>query len=87
MNKGVWLAGLLAVAVSLTACKKKEEPVEVAPANKASAEQNVGDRVARDIHDKLDKAKQAGADVENSGKTQDDALKDATDGEPQGDKK
>jgi hypothetical protein len=86
MNKGIWLAALLALAVSLTACKKKEEPVETAPEKKASAEQNAGDRVARDIHDKLDKAKAAGDAVEKSGQVQDDALKAATE-EAGGEKK
>jgi hypothetical protein len=77
MNKQIWIVAMLALAVSLTGCTKKED--EMGPAQKAGAAiDNAGDRVAKDIHEKLDKARDAGQDVAEAAKVQGEAIKEAT---------
>lgn len=77
MNKGTLVVALLAGAMVLAGCSKKAD--DMGPAQQAGAAiDNAGDKVAKDIHDKLDKAKQAGQDVADAAKAQGDALKDAT---------
>ena len=76
MNKNIWVVALLAMAVSLGGCEKNEE---MGPAQKAGAAiDNAGDRVAKDIHEKLDKARDATNDVAEAAKVQGEAIKEAT---------
>lgn len=70
------VAVLVAAMAMLSACQKKEE---MGPAQKAGAAiDNAGDKVAKDIHDKLDKAKEAGQKVEDAARQAGDNLKEAT---------
>jgi hypothetical protein len=80
MNKVMIGVGLLAVAAAVAGCTKRNESLvasESASAT-ASASANMGDAVAKDIHDKLDKAKAAGKAVEDAGKAQEEKVKQAT---------
>jgi hypothetical protein len=77
MNRTMIAVTLLAAVVALAGCKKKDE--EMGPAQKAGAAiDNAGDRVAKDIHDKLDKAHAAADGVADAAKAQGEAIKDAT---------
>ncbi len=74
MCKAVMMVALVA---ALGACKKQEE--EMGPAQKAGAAiDNAGDKVAKEIHDKLDKADQAAKDMAEAAKATGDKIKDAT---------
>lgn len=74
MNKAMMLAAALLAAAVMAGCTRRDE--SLVASQKASA--NVGDSVAKDIHDKLDKAKAAGKAVEDAGKAQGDKLREAT---------
>lgn len=68
---------VLAMLASLAACKKRDE--EMGPAQKAGAAiDNTGDKVARDLHDKLDKAHDAAKKVEDAARATGDQIEDAT---------
>ncbi len=84
MNKLSLLVALVAIAAASSGCTKRNAAVVESPSASAtaSASANMGDVVAKDIHDKLDKAKAAGKAVEASGKVNDDALKAATEEAP-----
>jgi F0F1-type ATP synthase membrane subunit b/b' len=70
-------AVLVAMVVAVSACSKRDEAM--GPAQKAGAAiDNAGDKVAKDIHDKLDKAEQAGKDVAAAAEATRDKLSDAT---------
>jgi hypothetical protein len=68
---------LVALVAALGACKKKEEAM--GPAQKAGAAiDNAGDKIAKDLHEKLDKADQAAKDMADAAKATGDKIKDAT---------
>lgn len=77
MGKGWMTVAVLAAALVLVGgCKKKEE---MGPAQQAGqAIDNAGDKVAKDIHDKLDKAKEAGKSVEDAARAAGDKIEEAT---------
>jgi F0F1-type ATP synthase membrane subunit b/b' len=69
-------AMMVALVAALGACKKEEE---MGPAQKAGAAiDNAGDKVAKEIHDKLDKADQAAKDMADAARATGDKIKDAT---------
>jgi F0F1-type ATP synthase membrane subunit b/b' len=72
-------AVLVAVAVlaGLAGCGKREEGM--GPAQKAGqAVDNAGDKVARELHDKLDKANQAAQDAAKAAENTKDKIAEAT---------
>ena len=73
------LSAVLAVALvaGMSACTKRDE--SMGPAQAAGKKlDNVGDQVAKDLHDKLDKADQAAKDVAKSAQDTADKINDAT---------
>ncbi|HZV65619.1 MAG TPA: hypothetical protein VFG03_12010 [Telluria sp.] len=67
----------LALVASLSACTKRDE--SMGPAQKAGqAIDNAGDKVAKDLHGKLDKAKQVGTDLAKSAQDTSDKIDEAT---------
>jgi hypothetical protein len=68
---------LLAMLASVAACKKRDE--EIGPAQKAGAAiDNTGDQVARELHDRLDKAEEAAKKMEDAARATGDKIEDAT---------
>jgi hypothetical protein len=68
---------LLALMAGLSACSKRDE--SMGPAQKAGqAIDNAGDKVAKDLHDKLDKANQVGKDLAKSAQDTSDKIDEAT---------
>ena len=67
----------LVLMAGMVACTKRDEGM--GPAQKAGqALDNAGDKVAKDLHDKLDKADQAAKDVAKSAQETADKINDAT---------
>ena len=67
----------LALVAGLSACTKRDD--SMGPAQKAGqAIDNAGDKVAKDLHDKLDKAKQVGTDLAKSAQDTSDKIDEAT---------
>ena len=68
---------ILALLTGVVACGKRDEAV--GPAQKAGAAiDNAGDKVAKELHDKLDKANAAAGDLAKSAKETGDKINDAT---------
>jgi Flp pilus assembly protein TadG len=79
MKSSSILSALLAVAlvVGVAGCGKRDEAM--GPAQKAGqAVDNAGDKVARDLHDKLDRANEAAQQVANSAAATKDKISAAT---------
>jgi methyl-accepting chemotaxis protein len=73
------LSGVLVLAMLLgvAACTKRDETM--GPAQKAGkAVDNAGEKVARELHDQLDKADQAAKDVARSAQETSDRINEAT---------
>lgn len=70
-------AVVLATLVGMSACSKPAE--EMGPAQKAGAAiDNAGDQVAAGIHDKLDKAREAGQKVQDAAAATGEQIEEAT---------
>lgn len=68
---------ILALLAGAAACGKRDDAV--GPAQKAGAAiDNAGDKVAKELHDKLDKAQQAADGMAKSAKDAGDKINDAT---------
>ena len=80
MKKFALMGAILALGMVAAGCKKQEPPS--APPPPAPKVDNVGDTVAKGIHDKLDKAADAGKAVEQAGADQADKIKAATEEAP-----
>ena len=79
MNSSTLLRVLLAGALltGVAACTKHDEPI--GPAQKAGAAiDQAGERVAKDLHDKLDKADQAAKQMTQAAKDTGAQISDAT---------
>jgi methyl-accepting chemotaxis protein len=73
------LSAVLALALvgGMSACTRRDE--SMGPAQEAGKKiDNVGDKVAKDLHDKLDKANQAAKDAAKSAQDTADKINDAT---------
>jgi uncharacterized membrane protein len=79
MRTSSMCSALLAVALvaGVAGCGKRDEAI--GPAQKAGqAIDNAGDKVARDLHDKLDRANQAAKKVTDSAEQAKDKIAEAT---------
>jgi hypothetical protein len=78
MKQAIFVMGMAAVlAVGVQGCSKREDGM--GPAQKAGqAVDNAGDKVARDLHDKLDKANAAAQQTADAAKQARDQIAAAT---------
>jgi methyl-accepting chemotaxis protein len=68
---------VLGILAGVSGCTRRDETM--GPAQKAGqAVDNAGDKVARELHDKLDKADQAAKDVARSAQDTSDQINQAT---------
>lgn len=77
---------LLAVLAGSSACTRRDEAV--GPAQKAGAAiDNAGEKVAEELHENLDKARQAGQQVTDGAKRAEERMQEATENASEGARK